>query len=138
MFYLTIENKIDFFCNVLSIPDLKIETQGRLVIVIKNSELFLSCSAQTALDYCWFRHPSGMPISFSTITAYLEDNGQEYVYEDTLQKGVCTIKLVTASIDKDSGEWTCNMGSLSSRNEEYTVPITVGVSGTVETCLYHG
>jgi hypothetical protein len=108
------------------------------VVVKEDSELSLSCSAQTALDYCWFRHPSGLPLSFSTNLAYLDGNRLQYVYEDTLQQGVCTIKLLTPSSGEDSGEWTCNLGSLGSSNEEYTMPITVGVSGKIDKCLYHG
>jgi hypothetical protein len=107
------------------------------VVVNQGSKLSLSCSAQTVLDYCWFRHPSGLPLHFSTDIVNL-DISLSYVYEDTLQQGVCTIKLISSRSGEDSGEWTCNLGSLSSSNEEYTTPITVGVSGIIEKCLYHG
>jgi len=60
-----------------------------------------------------------------------------YAYEDTLQQGVCAIKLLISSIE-DSGEWTCNVGFLGSSNEDYAVPITVAVSGRIEMFLYHG
>ena len=59
------------------------------------------------------------------------------MYEDTLQQGVCAIKMLTNS-SEDSGEWTCNVGILGSSNEDYAVPIAVGISGKIEKSLYHG
>lgn len=101
--------------------------------MLQNSVLVLTCSAQTALDYCWFRHPSGLPLRFSTDLVDLDGNWRQYIYEDTLQQGVCTIALLYPSSGQDSGEWTCSLGSLGRSNEEYTTPITVGVSGKLKT-----
>jgi len=122
---------------MLSVSDLKVDTHERQVAVKKGSELFLSCSAQTALEYCWFRHPSGLPLRFSTDNVYLDGSVPTYAYEDTLQRGVCAIKVQTHS-SADSGEWTCNVGILGSFNEDYAVPIRVAVSGRIEKFLYHG
>ena len=116
---------------------MKAETNQRLVVVQQPGVLTLSCSAQTAAEYCWFQHPSGVPLLFSTHRVTL-DNIRWYWYEDTLAQGVCTIKVESSNSSEDSGEWTCNLGLPVISNEEYVVPITVGVSGTIENILYHG
>ena len=116
---------------------MKAETNQRLVVVQQPGVLTLSCSAQTAAEYCWFRNPSGVPLRFSTDSVYL-DYIRSYSYEDTLAQGVCTIKVESSNSSEDSGEWTCNLGLPVISNEEYVVPITVGVSGTIENFLYHG
>jgi hypothetical protein len=113
-----------------------VETHKNPVVVQRDSVILsLTCSAQTAMDYCWFRHPSGFPLLFSTENVLEGNIWLQYKYEDALQGGVCTIVLEFPSINRDSGVWTCNVGFLEHSNEEYTKPITVGFSGTVEKCL---
>lgn len=121
---------------MLSVPDLKVDTDRRLAVATKYSKLSLSCSAQRALDYCWFRHPSGLHLRFSRTTVFLGSRPL-YVYDDTLLEGVCTISWLDPT-SEESGEWTCNVGFLGISNEDYAVPITVGISGRIEKILYHG
>jgi len=118
------------FMNVsTNVPDLNVDTHESKVFATTGSKLSLSCSAQAVLDYCWFRHPSGLPLRFSTDTVYENGNRPHYVYEDTLLQGVCAITILTAR-SEDTGEWTCNVGFLGSSNEDNSVPITVGISET--------
>jgi len=119
------------FMNV-SAYDLEVDTHRRQVSAKTGSILSLSCSAQSSLDYCWFRSPSGLPLPFSIDIVYPDVVNRplySYSYEDTLSQGVCTIKM-SRVITEDSGEWTCNMGFLGSFEEDYAVPIAVGISET--------
>ena len=116
---------------------MKAETNQRLVVVQQQGLLTLSCSAQTTAEYCWFQHPSGVPLLFSTDRVFL-DNIRSYSYKDTLAQGVCTITVESPSSSEDTGEWTCNLGLPGIYKGEYAVPITVGVSGTIENFMYHG
>ncbi|XP_033610839.1 uncharacterized protein LOC111873065 isoform X3 [Cryptotermes secundus] len=103
-----------------------------LVTLQKGSDVYLSCSAHTALEYCWFRHPSGYHFRFSTETVLsgLLENTQprSYNYYDTLHLGICAIRVAGADVNVDSGEWTCHLGVPGSPEEDHSVPITVGVS----------
>jgi hypothetical protein len=88
-------------------------------------------SIQTTAEYCWFRHPSGVPLRFSKDRVQL-DGSQWYSYEDTLPQGVCTIRVESPNSNKDSGVWTCNVRMSEISTEEYSFPIEVRVSGIFE------
>jgi hypothetical protein len=104
------------------------------MFVQKGSDMLLSCKAYQVLEYCWFRHATGFVFPFSTeevpLSGLLETHPYRYyLYEDTLQLGVCTIHVSTANSSVDSGQWTCHMGVQGSPEEDYKVNITVVVSG---------
>ena len=121
---------------MLSVTDPEVNTHAGKVVGTSNQNLSLSCGAQASLDYCWFRHPSGVSLPFSTTSSWANYNLQ-YEYEDKLSQGVCAVNIQNHSTEH-SGEWTCNVGILGSSNEDYAVPIKVGISGRIEKFLYHG
>ena len=122
---------------MLSVTDLEVNTHAGKVVANPSQVFSLSCGAQASLDYCWFRHPSGVSLPFSIKSTSLPDYNVEYEYEDKLSQGVCAVTILNPSI-RHSGEWTCNVGILGSSNEDYAVPIKVGISGRIEKFLYHG
>jgi hypothetical protein len=122
----------------LSITDVVAETNRRIAAVRNGEELQLSCSDQRALEYCWFRHPSGVALRFSTEWVSLDQPYRQYVYSNTLQQGVCTIRVLPAISSEDSGDWTCNLGILGSPAEDNAKPILVGFAGTFVNSLYEG
>jgi hypothetical protein len=100
----------------------------------------LSCRGHNALEYCWFRHPSGYHLRFTTETVLLDgllesDPPRYYVYDDTLHLGVCAVRVSNASVSVDSGEWTCHLGVPGIPGEDHSVPITVRVSGKSEIAI---
>jgi len=122
---------------MLSVTDPEVNTHAGKVVGTSNQDLSLSCGAQASLDYCWFRDPSGLNLPFSINRINSADYSLQYEYEDKLSQGVCSVTIHYASI-QHSGEWTCNVGILGSSNEDYAVPIKVGISGRIENFLYHG
>jgi hypothetical protein len=127
-----------YYCDILTVPDLKAEASESPVVVLHGSMLRLSCSANRLLEYCWFQHPSGLPLHFSTKVVDLSEHYLSYVYDDTLQQGVCAVIVPQANSSADTGEWTCHLGTQGNLKEESSVPITVGISGTYVTFLYQG
>jgi len=121
---------------MFSVTDPDVNTHTGKLVETTSQVLSLSCGAQASLDYCWFRHPSGFSLPFNTTTPWAGYSLQ-YEYEDKLSQGVCSVTIHYASI-QHSGEWTCNVGILGSSNEDYAVPIKVGISGRIEKFLYHG
>jgi hypothetical protein len=100
----------------------------------------LSCRDHNALEYCWFRHPSGYHLRFSTEMVLLEgllesSPPRSYVYDDTLHLGVCAVRVSNANVSVDWGEWTCHLGVPGIPGEDHSVPITVRVSGKSEIAI---
>jgi hypothetical protein len=106
----------------------------------KGSEVYLSCRVHNALEYCWFRHPTGYHFRYTTervlLDGLLESSPlRQYVYDDRLHVGVCAIRVSNANVSVDSGEWTCHLGVPGSPEEDHSVPITVEVSGKFVTIM---
>jgi hypothetical protein len=124
----------------LSVSDPDEGNNETLVTLQKGSDVYLSCRAHKALGYCWFRHPSGYHLRFTTEVVPLEGLLENYPprmykYDDTLYQGVCAIRVSNANVSVDSGEWTCHLGVPGSPEEDRSVPITVGVSGKYVTII---
>jgi hypothetical protein len=116
------------------VSDTDVGNYTALTTVQNGDQIYLSCRAYHALDYCWFRHPTGFHLRFSTEVLPLDGLLEAilpryYVYDDTLQSGVCAVRVFTANRTVDSGQWTCHMGVLGSPAEDHEMDITVRVSG---------
>jgi hypothetical protein len=112
-------------------------THEAVTVVRNGSTFYLSYKAHQALEYCWFRHPTGLHIRFSTQVVPLDglpDSPRYYMYDDTLQSGICRLGVQEAKSTVDRGQWTGHLGIRGSPEEDHAIPFTVEVSG--EFCSY--
>ena len=86
----------------------------------------MKCSAEAALNYCWFRSPNGTVYSVSEVG----NNPSHLTYVGSgLRLGECGAMIKKAE-DTHMGEWSCHMGIINGTEAESSVSVIVTGSYT--------